>query len=310
MSMGSALARVRAFPVVRQALLVQTRYGKERAGYYADALTYQAFFAIFPALLVASAILGFVLQDPETRAEVIGAIASAVPGLRTIASELIESLVDARAVTGIIGLLTLAWRGIAVVRSASTALGAIHHRESTESFWRSIGRAAVSSLALGGFAIAGVGLGIAAGVLPDSTVVAGLLLILSIGIDFGLFLLAYRILVPGGGPAYRTLLPGAAFAAIGWGVLKLLAAGLAQRSLANATAVYGSFAVAIALLATMSLAARLFMYGAIVNALHRENAFERAVLALDPAEAAIPPEAPRGIAATATTSKHVSVTRT
>jgi YihY family inner membrane protein len=273
MSIGRIVERVRALPVARQVLLVQARYGKEHAGYYADALTYQAFFAIFPALLVASAVLGFVLQDPATRAEVIGAIASAVPGLRTIAGDLIESLVDARAVTGIIGSVALAWRGIAVVRSASTALGAIHRREDTESFWKSIARAAVSSLALGGFAIAGVGLGIAAGVLPESVLVAGILLVLSIAIDFGLFLLAYRILVPGGGPAFRRLIPGAAFAAIGWGVLKIAAAALAQRSLDNATAVYGSFAVAIALLATMSFAARIFMYGAIINALHREDAF-------------------------------------
>ena len=291
MSIGSIVERARALPVVRQVLLVQARYGKERAGYYADALTYQAFVAIFPALLVASAILGFALQDPVTRAEVIGSIAGAVPGLRAIASDLIESLVDARAVTGIIGLAALTWRGIAVVRSASTALGAIHRRENTESFWRSVGRAAVCSLALGGFAIAGVGVSVAAKALPDNVIVVGLLMVVSVAIDFGLFLLAYKMLVPGGGPSFRKLAPGAVFAAIGWGILKLIAAGFAQRALNNATAVYGTFAVAIALLATMSFATRLFMYGAIINALHREDAFrEMDRKDLDPAIAAVPPE--------------------
>lgn len=291
MSIGSAVKRLRALPVVRQILLVQARYGREHAGYYADALTYQAFVAIFPALLVASAVLGFLLQDPVTRAEVIAKIADAVPGLSTIASDLIKSLVDARAVTGIIGLLTLVWRGIAVVRSASTALGAIHRHASTDSFWKSIGRAGVSSLALGGFAIAGVAVSIAAGALPDSTPVAGVLLVLSVAIDFGLFLLAYRILVPGHGPSFRSLVPGAVFAAIGWGILKLAAAALAQRSLNNATAIYGTFGVAIALLATMSFATRLFMYGGIVNVLHREDAFrEMDRKHLDPSDAATPPE--------------------
>jgi len=290
MSIGSAITRLRALPIVRQVLLVQARYGKERAGYYADALTYQAFFAIFPALLVASAILGFVLQDPLTRAEVLGKVADAVPGLRAIASDLIDSLVDARAVTGLIGLLALGWRGITVVRSASTALGAIHRREHPENVWKGLGRSAISSLALGGFAIVGVGVSVAAGALPDSMIVAGILLTASVAIDFGLFLLAYRILVPGGGPAFRTLIPGAAFAAIGWGALKLAAAGLAQRSLDNATAIYGTFAVAIALLATMSIASRLFMYGAIINTLHREDAFRE--MDRERIDAAEPAEAP------------------
>lgn len=288
MALNGVLARIRRLPVIRHVLVVQARYGKERAGYYADALTYQAFFAVFPALLVVSSILGFILHDDATRARVVEGIADAIPGLRAIAGDLSAGLVEARAVTGIIGLLGLAWRGITVVRSVSNALGALHHRDQGEPLLNSIGRALVSSMALGAFALAGLGLSIAAGALPDNPVVAAVLLVASIGIDVGLFMLAYRILVPGGGPRFSKLWPGAVFAAIGWGVLKLTAATLAEQNLEKATAIYGAFAVAVALLATMSFAARLFMYGAVINTLHREDAFRRMDRQhLDPSAAAV-----------------------
>lgn len=270
------IERLKQLPVVREVVLVLERYGSDRAGLFADALTYQAFFSIFPMLLVASSVIGFVLDDPQTRAEVIAELTQVIPGFGGILGDTIQGVVASRGVTGILGLAGMAWRGTALVRSAGTAVMAVKRMDPDASPARKILWAFGAAMTLSLFGVGAIALGVLGSVLPGGSVTSILMFILAIGVDLALFLVAYRVLTPGAGPPFRVLWPGALVAAAGWSALKAAGSFLAQRALSNATAVYGSLALAVGMLIVLSLAARLFMYGVVVNALYVEGRFRAA----------------------------------
>jgi len=268
-----AVERAKAWPGVRHVVLVLQRYAEERAGLFANGLTYLAFFSIFPLLLVASSILGFFLQSPATQARVVGELSQTIPGFGGELGETISTIVAQRGTVGIIGLVLLAWRGTALVRGAGAALTAINHRDPDQNpaeriLW-SFGAGAILGL-FGLSAIALSGLGAA---LPDNPIVAALLFAVAAGLDVLLFLVAYRVLSPGEGPPWAKVWPGALIAAAGWNILKYVGTAVASRALTNATATYGSLGIAVGMLVVLSLTTRIFMYGAVVNVLHREDAF-------------------------------------
>jgi uncharacterized BrkB/YihY/UPF0761 family membrane protein len=89
--------------------------------------------------------------------------------------------------------------------------------------------------------------------------------LVAFALDLGLFLLTYRVLA-GRGTSLRDLLPGALFAAIGWTALKLLGTWYATLTVERSGSVYGPFAATIGVLVILYLAARMFVYGAELNA--------------------------------------------
>jgi YihY family inner membrane protein len=263
-SVARAVGRLKRLRPVAAVLAVQERYGNEGAGLFASAIAYHAFFSLFPLLLVAVAGLGFVLDDPATRRDVIQRITQTIPGLGDLMGESIDAIVEARAATGIVGVLGFVWTGTAVVRSAGAALGQIFEAEPREDNVLKQNLWALGSLVtLAGVAGASTGLtfagGIAEGPLSALVLGGGLL------VDVGLFVVAYRVLTRGPGPSIRVLVPGALVAAIAWAILKFAGSWYAQRTLAGASAVYGTFAGAIGILAVLSLGARIFLYGAVVS---------------------------------------------
>lgn len=263
MDVSALLERVKRLPVIRSVIAVQQRYGEEGAGLFASAMAYHAFFSLFPLLLVVVAVLGFVLDDEQTRRDVLGRIAQSVPGLRNLVSESLDAIIDARTATGIVGLAGLIWTGTAVVRAAGAAMTHVFELELEgdniikQNLW-ALGALGV----LGTLAAVSTGLGVGVTMLPGWT--ETLMLIPAAAVDVGLFLIAYRVLVRGRGPAWRALVPGALLGGIAWGALKVLGSWFAQRTVSGASAVYGTFAGAIAILAVLSLGARIFLYGAVL----------------------------------------------
>jgi hypothetical protein len=102
-------------------------------------------------------------------------------------------------------------------------------------------------------------------------------ILVAFGLDVVLFLVTYRVL-RGGRAAWPDLVPGAVFVALGWTGLKLLGAWYAGRTAEGSAPVYGAFATAVGVLVIMYLAARLYVYGAELNAVLLE---ERGGLRMD-----------------------------
>src|ERR671918_389759 len=105
---------------------------------------------------------------------------------------------------------------------------------------------------------------------PAGIALRAVAILVAFGLDVVLFLVTYRVLRRGRA-AWPDLVPGAVFVAIGWTGLKLLGTWYANRTAEGSAPVYGAFATTVGVLLIMYLAARLYVYGAELNAVLLEE---------------------------------------
>jgi membrane protein len=277
--MQRAKAWAEQAPILGALIAVQQRFSKDLGGVFTSAITYHAFLSLFPMLLIAASVSGFLLDDLETRERILRELSSTVPGLQSVIGDSLEALVRARNTTGIIGLLGLAWTGTGVVRAAGHAMTDIKEIERDQAFVNRIGWAFGSMFGLGVLAASGLTLTILASVLPSAWPVRLLLFTLGVGFDVLLLMVAYRLLTPGSGPSFYILWPGALLGGAGLMGLKIAGSWFARRTVTNAEDVYGPFAATVGVLLLLSLAIRVFLYGAVINTMRaeRKGLFEQAV---------------------------------
>jgi membrane protein len=116
--------------LVRAYEAFDNRYGN----HYAAAITYFSVLSLFPLVMIAFAIMGFVLAgDPVALKNLQETIAGAVPsGLDKIINDLVEEAIKQRGTVGIIGLLTAAYSGLgwmSNLRDALTAQWGLEHQD-------------------------------------------------------------------------------------------------------------------------------------------------------------------------------------
>lgn len=130
-------ARYKWFDHVMRA---QERYQDSKGDFYAAGITYFTIFALFPMLMVAFAISGFVLaSQPELLADITDKIKSTVSGdLGEQLVQLMESAIASRTSVGIIGLATAAWAGLGWMNNLREALSQMWglHRQESDGFLR------------------------------------------------------------------------------------------------------------------------------------------------------------------------------
>ncbi len=267
--------RLQRVPVAGTALAVQKRYSEDSAGFLAAGMTYYGFLSLFPLLLLALSGLGYVLASrPDAQIEWTQRISESLPGLGALVGDNLSSLVEHRRGAGIIGLAGLVWSGRGVVSAASHGLARVFRLDEKANFFIKQAWMIGSLLGLGVLALAATAIGTTAGGLRADGFtplirVGGT--VLTLALDFTLFLVAYRVLAMRRGPSARLLWPGALLAAVGWTALKLAGGWYATRTVANAEAVYGTFAGTIGVLVLLYLASQLFMYGVELNAVLIES---------------------------------------
>jgi membrane protein len=269
------LERAKSNRIVRIAQSLSDRYAKDSGGYMAAAMAYYGFLSLFPLMLLGLSITGFFLAGrADLQAEVAQGIARAVPGLESLVGESIDRLIAARAGTGIVGLAGLLWTGTGIAGAARNALRRIFRQPLPEGIIEDKARLVLATAGLGLLALlATVLAGVIGGIDADGPLGVALLVLVPVGtfaLDFALFLVSYRTLMKGN-PPWRSLVPGAVFAAIGWTLLKLVGAWYAGRVVTGSAGVYGVFASTVGVLVLLYLAARLFVYGAELNAVLLEE---------------------------------------
>lgn len=272
-------------PSIRLARAVKRRADGDDVGAQADGLTYQAFVALFPLLLLAISIAGFLMagSDPGRWAS---RFARAIPGLEELAGGAARAIVRNREGAGILGLAGLAWRGVALVEAAGLAMGRVFRVPKYGGRLRRKAWAVGSLVSLGTLALTGAAASAWAATFEGPGAAAGGIL-LALALDGLLFLLAYRVLVQRRGPAYAHLWKGALAGATAWGALKLVGAMVASWSATSATGIYGPFAAIIAVLFVLRLGATIFLYGAELNATLIERAAKDGEPPATPAERAL-----------------------
>ena len=242
------------------------RYSEDDCGTYAAALTYYAFFAIFPLLLFAAAGIGYATFGNERLAtRLIDAGVDAVPMLKDVLSaEALDNLQDKKDTIAGIGLLLALYTGTGAIVALEHSLNKVY-RIDTEGNWFQKRLKALRWLAvLGLAAAASVALTSVAAALPD-----GIGKVLSylgaFAVDVFIFATAFRFL-----PAKRTgwsnVLPGALVVAVAFGFLKAVGAAYLAQGAETRSATYGTLAGAATLLVASYLISQVVLLAAEVNA--------------------------------------------
>jgi len=253
-------------PVVDVAVRTFKRYSEDDCGTYAAALTYYAFFAIFPLLLFAAAGVGYATFGNDRLAgDLIDAGVKAVPMLKDVLSEeALDSLQQQKDTIAGVGLVLALYTGTGAIVALEHSLNNVH-RIPTEGNWFQKRLRALRWLFLLGIAAAGsLATTSLAAALPD-----GIGKVMSyagaFAIDVFIFATAFKFL-----PAKRTgwsdVLPGALVAAAAFSVLKALGAIYLAQGADVRSATYGTLAGAATLLVASYLISQVVLLAAEVNA--------------------------------------------
>jgi membrane protein len=273
--------RLADVPVLGTALAVKERYEADLGNHLAASIAFFGFLSLFPLALLGLSVAGFVLAgDVAAQQEIADTVTEAVPGLGVVLGDAIETAVATRGVTGLVGLIGVLLAGLRVIAIATEAISRVHRVEIDDNAVVAKARALGNLLVLGTLAILATSAGAVAGFvgragdvvgLPDAVVRGVAAPLLSFALDFVLFVVAYRVLAASRGPRWEHLWPGAVLAAVGWTALKVFGATYVGNQAANWDAVYGALGGIIAAMLLLFLAARIFLYGAQLNAVRCER---------------------------------------
>jgi YihY family inner membrane protein len=261
------------------AYAVVKKFSEDRAGNLAALIAYYGFFSLFPLLLVLVSVLGLLLRgNPDLRQSILHSALSQFPVIGDQLQQNIDSLTKGNSVPLGIGILGTLWAGLGVVKSLEEALNTIWdvpYKRRPNAIYSTL-RAVVMLAVLGVMTlmsalVAGAGAG------SHTWWWAAIGILMSLVINFGLFLLAFKILTTAD-VSWADIRPGAVVGAVGWTVLQAVGGFYVSRQLKGATQVYGTFAVVIGLLAWLYLGAQLTMYAAELNAVVRKRLWPRSLV--------------------------------
>jgi membrane protein len=249
-------------------------------------VTLSIFVSLFPALLVGTAIVGFVANG---RVDLAGDIVDRLGLSGTAADVMTQAVASAehsRRAASIVGFLGLAWSALGVVLAIERGIdkawqlkrGGIKDR----------GIAALWLLMTGALLAVSIGLtGVIVSLLPAWA--APVAILPTVAVNVVVFWLTFAMLGTQK-VGWRPLLPGALFAGIGLEVLTVAGAYVVPHAVANSSALYGSLGVVFAILAWLFFFGRLLVYASILNVVLYERA--RGTVTVDIEAPRIPGQVP------------------
>jgi YihY family inner membrane protein len=267
------------------AVATAKKFSEDQSTSLAAMIAFWAFFSVFPLLLVAVTVLGFVLPASDKQS-VLSRVSDMFP------------LLDTKTISGLtgswwpllVGSVSALWSGIGVVGTMQTALNSVweipYHRrpgrlkQIGRSVWvlSTIGAGLVATTLLSSFITStanGVHLGVAGHI--GGYVVA-------IVFDVGLVLAAFRILTERG-VTIRDVLPGAILTGVTFFVLQELSAFIISRHLKSAQSTYGHFATVITILWWFYLQSVVTLLGAQLNVVLKDRLYPRSLVKAPQTEA-------------------------
>lgn len=255
-----ALGARRGWGWLRRALQVQERYRQVRGDNLAAAVTLRAFVSLFPLLLLATAIAGFVAgSGTDVAGDIVSAFGLTGSSAAAIRDTISTASSSAKA-SSVIGLAGLAWSALGLVAALQYGVDQVWQVEDRGVRDRAVGAAylvGVTVLFVGGSAALTVVQWLPGPLSPLG--VAG-----SVALTFVLWLWTLSLL-PNVDVGWRTVVPGAVLGTIGLEVLKLVGAYWVPRAVASSSQLYGTIGVVFAVLAWLLLFGRLLVYATVLN---------------------------------------------
>jgi membrane protein len=252
-------------------LAVRQKYSDDQGSYLAATITYYGFFSIFPLLLVATTVLGFLLRHhPKLDRSIVD---SALAQFPVIGHDVALHRLQGSGLALGLGIAIALWSGMGVFLATESAMNRLwgvpmtHRPDALRARLRAFGMLLVlGGSALGATVLSGAGtVGAAYGV---SWKVAAI--VLSTALDIGLLWVASRLLTAKD-VSWRQLRGGAIAGGVAWQVLQSLGGLYVGHELKHASNTYGTFATVIGLLAFIYLSAQVLLLAAEANvvATHR-----------------------------------------
>jgi membrane protein len=251
---------------VRSFLPVHERVSAVGGGPLASSIALGGFLSLFPLLLVGVAVLGFVSAGetdfPNRVVDQLGLEGEAADQV----VEIIDTAEQSRRAASVVGLVGLVWAGLAVAGALENALNAT---------WQVKGRGITSRLiavawlvGAGLLFLGSMALGPLLNELPGPVTVPAILagFVLDVLLFVWMFVVLTNVDLP-----WRVHLPGAVLGGIGLAVLKIVGSVYVPRLVASSSALYGSLGVVFAILAWLTLTARLVVYAAAFNVVRYEQ---------------------------------------
>jgi YihY family inner membrane protein len=261
------------------------KFSEDQSTNLASMIAFWAFFSIFPLFLVLVTLLGFFLPT-GTKNSVLHNISQMLP------------LINPQTVSGlhgswwalIVGILTALWSGTGVVRTIQTAFNSVWEVPMKErpKLVEQVGRSVLVLVTLGlGIVLTTLISGLITGTANDLHLgwfaqLAGY--VITIALDVGLFIAAYRILTDRD-VSVRDVLPGALLAGVVFWVLQQLSSFIISSRLQSAGSTYGTFATVITILWWFYIQGIVSMLGAQLNVVLKENLWPRGLVGVPDTEA-------------------------
>ena len=263
---------------------VVVKYRNDRGQQYAALLSYYGFISMFPLLIAFVSILSWLLEDdPTLRDKIIDSLIGRLPVISTeIKSDVGDLKVHGALL--LLGLATLLWAGLKVVRHAQNAFNeqwGVPYLERPGVVRQSI--RGLAMLAVIGIAIVGataVTSLAAFGDLPGLTKVTGAIVAIALNV---LLLGASFELLTEARLGLKTLLPGALAGGVALWLVQLVGGTYVERVIADASDIYGAFATVFGLLIWLALMARVVLLADEVNVVLKDRAWPRSFKRTQPA---------------------------
>ena len=266
---GGFLDRVaERLPWLKPVAAVHGRFGEVNGSILAAAFTFNAFLSLFPLMLVAVAVLGYVAAGSTDLSQKVVDQLGLTGQAADMVTNTINAAKDSRQAASVVGLAGLLWSGLGLVAALQAAYdGAWQVKD------RGLKDKLIGLAWLGGAAVLFVGSAAITTVLrwlPGFLAPVGVLV--SFAISFLLWLWTARVL-PNKKAPWKLLVPGALVGAVGLEILKVVGAYYVPKMIASSSALYGSIGIVFAALAWLAFFGRLIVYAAVTNVV----TFERRV---------------------------------
>jgi len=250
------------------------RFSRDGCAFLAQALAYNAVFAMIPLGLLAIAVFGFVFGSQEGQDLVLSTIDDVAPALHDLLSENIKNAVAVRGISGTIALIALIWSGKNLFQGLAFALNRALGVPAGRPFIHDVALALVMLPLLGLLLllttfvppavayIAHAG-GLSSPVLAQLTAYG-----VSVFLVFVVAATLYTFL-PNRALPWDFGIPGAIFTAIAYNLAQI--AFVAVTAQVNLYHVYGALSTVLALLLWFYLLGNIFLYGAELSAVSLEE---------------------------------------
>jgi membrane protein len=265
-------------PALAMPLGIVKKFGDDEGRSMVSLIAYRAFFSLFPLLLLMITILGFVLAgNDELRREVVNGTLSQFP---IIGNQLKGGELKGSGVALAVGIVGSVLAGIGVVLETESTFNRCWGvpKAAERGFVGSRLRAIALLVVLGGLAVVSTVIGaLAAGgadFLGAGGKVAGILV--ATALNLFVFGAVFRLLTTDTVET-RALIPGVVVATVGWELLQLVGGWYISHEVKNASAVYGTFALVIGLLAWIHLGAMFVVLGAETNVVRTRKLWPRSM---------------------------------